>query len=112
VNIEKKQNKIMKQQLQHPNAVKHTIEHKLYQEFDKDNKVVFTRKMKHGKSVSFVVDGLWETESDKWGRTTFHKCSNGYWHLKFYDEPRGTENPSVTAYQVVHSAWHLYNDLK
>ena len=100
------------QKLQHPDAVKFTVENLLYQEFDKEKKVVFSRKMKHGKSVSFEVDGKWESEFDKWNRTTFHKSSNGFWSLKFYDEPTDPNRVSTTPYQVIHSSWNLYNNLK
>ena len=101
----------MEQELQDSDAVRYTLEDKLYQEYDKDKKVVYSRQLKHGKSVRFTLSNGWYTEYDEWGRTTFNLDSSGYWCLKFYDEPTNPDRVKVTPYQVVHKYWTFYNDV-
>lgn len=64
---------------------------------------------KHNKSVtSKILDAGSVAEYDKYDRMTYYKDSNGYWTLKFYDEPTIT-NKNATPYQVVHKYWEHYN---
>jgi len=70
----------------------------------------------HALSVSHTEAGLFYTESDVWGRTTFHRDPHGYWEMRFYHKPEPPAwNPDapplvdVRPYEVVHKHWHLYH---
>ena len=66
----------MEHQTIHPNSVKYLLEDKLYREFDSNNRVTFSKKLRHDKSVTFTIsDGGFETEYDEHGRVTFHMNS-------------------------------------
>jgi len=99
----------MEHQTIHKTSVKYLLEHKLYREFDSNNKEVFSKKLRHDKSVRFTITNSgFETEYDEHDRVTFHMNPNGYWELKFYDEPT-KESKNTTPYQVIHKYWNLYN---
>ena len=99
----------MEHQTIHPNSVKYLLEDKLYREFDSNNRVTFSKKLRHDKSVRFTIsDGGFETEYDEYGRVTFHMNSNGFWVLKYYNEPTN-ESKNTVPYQVIHKYWELYN---
>lgn len=100
----------MKHQTIHINCVKYLLEHKLYREFDSNNRVVFSKKLRHDKSVRFTIsDGGFEYEYDEHDRVTFNKNPNGFWELKYYDEPTEETKLNIVPYQVIHKYWHLYN---
>lgn len=102
----------MEQDLQHEDSVRYTLEHKLYQEYDKLGNRTYSLKLKHDKSVRFErTESGFYWEYDEWDRTTFWQMPSGSWTLKFYDEPVG-DRVNVQPYQVVHSSWHLYNGLE
>ena len=66
---------------------------------------------KHNKTVrEEVSDSRWVTEYDEYDRVTYSKDSNGYWCLKFYNDPKEGQNTyTMQPYQVIHKYWELYN---
>ena len=100
----------MNHKTKHKKCVKYTLEDKAYTEYDSNGDVVYTKKLRHDKSVTFIVsESGSESEYDKWGRTTYDRYPSGYWCLKFYDEPTDSNRVNITPFQVVHKHWGQYN---
>lgn len=71
------------------------------------------KKFKHDKTVRFTDDNHSYTEYDVYDRVTFYvEHKNGYWCMKFYDEPKKGRKVDVVPYNVVHKYWDDYNGLK